>query len=50
MQLYYTTKIHNMIALLDNDEQEQLQVDYWSVIVKLSYSVANYVITAQQSS
>ena len=30
--------------------QEQLKVDYWSVIVKLSYSVANYVITAQQSS
>ena len=29
--------------------QEQLKVDYWSVIVKLSYSVANYVITAQQS-
>ena len=30
--------------------QEQLKVNYWSLIVKLSYSVANYVITAQQSS
>ena len=43
-------KFTNWLLFLIMMSQEQLKVNYWSVIVKLSYSVANYVITAQQSS